>query len=195
MGPGAVSHLHRQTQSQAVAPAAAAGELRQPHLEGEDRLAGNGPGAATVRAYHDAQPKWRDLDLNPGESDRRLPPTSRSLAASGQSAAPTMSIRPTLRRATGSRWPHRSSRPGSSAIIRRALSPPKRASSTHLVRRFSGRDRGLLVLHSGTQSFRMNEQGVLQNLAMREWESHFTRNTAGRCTPSTGTRFSRTPET
>ena len=41
----AVSHLHRQTQSQAVAPAAAAGELRQPHLEGEDRLAGNGPGA------------------------------------------------------------------------------------------------------------------------------------------------------
>ena len=29
-------------------------------------------------------------------------------------------------------------------------------------------------MHSGTQWFRMNEQGVLQNLAMREWESHFT---------------------
>ena len=33
---------------------------------------------------------------------------------------------------------------------------------------------GLLVLHSGTQWFRMNEHGVLQNLVMREWESHFT---------------------
>jgi hypothetical protein len=38
-----------------------------------------------------------------------------------------------------------------------------------------GKEGGLLVLHSGTQFFRRDEQGVVGNLVMREWESHFTR--------------------
>jgi hypothetical protein len=38
-----------------------------------------------------------------------------------------------------------------------------------------GQDGGLLVLHLGTQFFRRDEQGVVGNLVMREWESHFTR--------------------
>jgi alpha-mannosidase len=38
-----------------------------------------------------------------------------------------------------------------------------------------GPDAGLLVLHPGTQFFRRDERGVLGNLVMREWESHFTR--------------------
>jgi alpha-mannosidase len=38
-----------------------------------------------------------------------------------------------------------------------------------------GKDGGLLVLHPGTQFFRRDEQGVVSNLVMREWESHFTR--------------------
>ena len=38
-----------------------------------------------------------------------------------------------------------------------------------------GKDIGLLVLHPGTQWFRREEKGVLGNLLMREWESHFTR--------------------
>ncbi len=38
-----------------------------------------------------------------------------------------------------------------------------------------GKDRGLLVLHAGTQWFRKDEQGVFSNLLMREWASHFDR--------------------
>jgi alpha-mannosidase len=38
-----------------------------------------------------------------------------------------------------------------------------------------GKDAGLLVLHPGTQWFRRDEKGVVSNLVMREWESHFTR--------------------
>ena len=38
-----------------------------------------------------------------------------------------------------------------------------------------GEDRGLLVLHPGTQFFKREESGEVYNLAMREWESHFTR--------------------
>jgi alpha-mannosidase len=38
-----------------------------------------------------------------------------------------------------------------------------------------GRDRGLLVLHAGTQYFRREEAGAVSNLVMREWESHFTK--------------------
>jgi alpha-mannosidase len=38
-----------------------------------------------------------------------------------------------------------------------------------------GKDCGLLVLHPGTQFFRRDEHGVVGNLVMREWESHFTR--------------------
>ena len=38
-----------------------------------------------------------------------------------------------------------------------------------------GKDSGLLMLHSGTQFFRRDERGVVGNLVMREWESHFTR--------------------
>ena len=34
---------------------------------------------------------------------------------------------------------------------------------------------GVLVLHSGTQFFRREENGLIGNLVMREWESHFTR--------------------
>jgi hypothetical protein len=37
-----------------------------------------------------------------------------------------------------------------------------------------GRDRSLLLLHAGTQYFRKEEGGRISNLAMREWESHFT---------------------
>jgi len=37
-----------------------------------------------------------------------------------------------------------------------------------------GQDRGLLVLHAGTQYFR-RDAGAVSNLLMREWESHFTR--------------------
>ena len=36
-----------------------------------------------------------------------------------------------------------------------------------------GKDRGLLVLHPGTQWFRRDERGVFSNLIMREWESYF----------------------
>lgn len=38
-----------------------------------------------------------------------------------------------------------------------------------------GEDRGLLVLHPGTQYFRREATGALSNLIMREWESHFTK--------------------
>lgn len=38
-----------------------------------------------------------------------------------------------------------------------------------------GRDRGLLVLHAGTQYFRREASGALSNLVMREWESYFTK--------------------
>jgi len=39
----------------------------------------------------------------------------------------------------------------------------------------SGQDRGLLVLHAGTQYFRRDAAGALANLVMREWESYFTK--------------------
>ena len=39
----------------------------------------------------------------------------------------------------------------------------------------SGQDRGLLVLHAGTQYFRRDAAGTLANLVMREWESYFTK--------------------
>lgn len=38
-----------------------------------------------------------------------------------------------------------------------------------------GQDRGLLVLHAGTQYFRRDAAGAVSNLLMREWESHFTK--------------------
>jgi hypothetical protein len=38
-----------------------------------------------------------------------------------------------------------------------------------------GKDAGLLVLHPGTQYFRRDDKGVVSNLVMREWESHWTR--------------------
>jgi len=38
-----------------------------------------------------------------------------------------------------------------------------------------GQDQGLLVLHPGTQYFRRDQAGAVWNLAMREWESHFTK--------------------
>jgi len=38
-----------------------------------------------------------------------------------------------------------------------------------------GQDRGLLVLHAGTQYFRREASGALSNLIMREWESVFTK--------------------
>jgi hypothetical protein len=38
-----------------------------------------------------------------------------------------------------------------------------------------GDDLGLLVLHPGTQWFSRDDNGVVSNLVMREWESHFTR--------------------
>jgi alpha-mannosidase len=38
----------------------------------------------------------------------------------------------------------------------------------------AGPDRGLLVLHAGTQYFRNEADGRVSNLIMREWESHFT---------------------
>jgi alpha-mannosidase len=38
-----------------------------------------------------------------------------------------------------------------------------------------GQDRGLLVLHAGTQYFRREASGALSNLIMREWESYFSK--------------------
>jgi alpha-mannosidase len=38
-----------------------------------------------------------------------------------------------------------------------------------------GRDRGLLMLHAGTQYFRREVSGALSNLVMREWESYFSK--------------------
>jgi hypothetical protein len=38
-----------------------------------------------------------------------------------------------------------------------------------------GRDRGLLILHAGTQYFRRDPRGAMANLVMREWESYFTK--------------------
>lgn len=38
-----------------------------------------------------------------------------------------------------------------------------------------GRDRGLLVLHPGTQYFKRQEDGTVRNLLVREWESVFSR--------------------
>jgi alpha-mannosidase len=38
-----------------------------------------------------------------------------------------------------------------------------------------GQDRGLLVLHAGTQYFRRDAAGEVSNLVMREWESYFTK--------------------
>jgi hypothetical protein len=40
---------------------------------------------------------------------------------------------------------------------------------------FMGQDRGLLVLHAGTQYFRREASGQVSNLVMREWESYFTK--------------------
>ena len=37
-----------------------------------------------------------------------------------------------------------------------------------------GEDGGLLLLHSGNQYFKHGEDGIISNLAMREWESYFT---------------------
>jgi alpha-mannosidase len=37
-----------------------------------------------------------------------------------------------------------------------------------------GRDRGLLVLHMGTQYFQRDSSGRISNLAMREWESYYS---------------------
>jgi alpha-mannosidase len=37
-----------------------------------------------------------------------------------------------------------------------------------------GRDRGLLLLHMGTQYFQRDAAGRISNLAMREWESYFS---------------------
>ncbi len=37
-----------------------------------------------------------------------------------------------------------------------------------------GADRGLLLLHAGTQYFLRETRGPISNLVMREWESHFT---------------------
>ena len=37
-----------------------------------------------------------------------------------------------------------------------------------------GADKGLLVLHAGTQFFKKDDTGRISNLIMREWESHFT---------------------
>jgi hypothetical protein len=39
---------------------------------------------------------------------------------------------------------------------------------------FVGDDRGLLVLHPGTQYFKRTPAGSVENLIMREWESFFT---------------------
>ena len=38
-----------------------------------------------------------------------------------------------------------------------------------------GENRGMLVLHAGTQYFRRDTSGAVSNLIMREWESHFTK--------------------
>ena len=38
-----------------------------------------------------------------------------------------------------------------------------------------GQDRGLLMLHAGTQFFRREDNGALSNLIMREWESYFSK--------------------
>ena len=38
-----------------------------------------------------------------------------------------------------------------------------------------GQDRGLLVLHGGTQYFRREASGAVSNLIMREWESYFSK--------------------
>lgn len=38
-----------------------------------------------------------------------------------------------------------------------------------------GRDRGLLVLHAGTQYFRREPGGGVSNLVMREWESYYSK--------------------
>jgi alpha-mannosidase len=37
-----------------------------------------------------------------------------------------------------------------------------------------GKDAGLLILHPGTQYFKCEEDGVISNLIMREWESYWT---------------------
>jgi hypothetical protein len=39
---------------------------------------------------------------------------------------------------------------------------------------FIGPDKGLLLLHAGTQYFRREAPGRVSNLVMREWESHFS---------------------
>jgi alpha-mannosidase len=38
-----------------------------------------------------------------------------------------------------------------------------------------GQDRGLLLLHAGTQFFRREDNGALSNLIMREWESYYSK--------------------
>ena len=38
-----------------------------------------------------------------------------------------------------------------------------------------GEDRGLLILHPGTQYFRREPSGRVSNLVMREWESYFSK--------------------
>ena len=38
-----------------------------------------------------------------------------------------------------------------------------------------GQDKGLLMLHAGTQYFRHEASGSCSNLVMREWESYFTK--------------------
>ena len=38
-----------------------------------------------------------------------------------------------------------------------------------------GKDMGLLMLHPGTQWFLRDKEGIVSNLLMREWESHFSK--------------------
>jgi alpha-mannosidase len=40
---------------------------------------------------------------------------------------------------------------------------------------FLGQNRGILVLHTGTQYFRREAAGDVSNLVMREWESYFSK--------------------
>ncbi len=59
---------------------------------------------------------------------------------------------------------------------------------------FVGEDRGLLLLHAGTQWFRRDAQGRFQNLVRCASGNRFgAGNTAGRSTPSSATRSGRTP--
>jgi hypothetical protein len=136
----------------------------------------NGPVRATVRAYHDAQPKWKHLrfetqvTLTAGSTYVEV--TSRILAK----VPPQNDVHPA--EIKEGYWFSLAPSFQPTGIVRDyplGVEPTKKSefhalSFVDLV----GENAGLLVLHSGTQWFRMNEQGVLQNLVMREWESHFT---------------------